>query len=127
MTRSLLHALFFGVIFTFGSFIGQILLELFKETPTNYSRVLFISIFTGIGMMMFELIYSSKKRTKRALLSGVIFTSGSFIGQIIIALLKETPVDYSRAVFVSIFTGIGMAMFELIRFSKKKAKLIGIR
>ncbi|GEM02590.1 hypothetical protein SAMN05421839_1455 [Halolactibacillus halophilus] len=126
MIRSLLHGLFFGIIFTCGSFIGQILLELFNDTPINYSRVLFISSFTGIGMMIFELIYSSKKRSKHVLLTGLIFTFGSFIGHILIALLKEAPFDYERAIFVSIFTGLSMMIFEFAR-SSKNTRITGVR
>lgn len=124
MTRSILQAIFFGVIFTFGSFIGHIIIALLREAPFDYSRAVFVSIFTGGGMMIFNLIYSLKKSTKHALLSGVIFASGSFIGHIIIALLKEESFDYSRAVFVGIFTGVGMTLFELIRFSKKGTTLV---
>lgn len=61
---------------------------------------------------------------KHAIRFGAIFTFGSFIGHILIALLKEAPFDYERAVFVSIFTGVGMMIFELIRFSKNEAKRV---
>ena len=64
---------------------------------------------------------------KHAIRFGAIFAFGSFIGHILIALLKEAPFDYERAVFVSIFTGLGMMIFEWIRSSKKKSRLTGVR
>lgn len=64
---------------------------------------------------------------KHAIRFGAIFTFGSFIGHILIALLKEAPFDYERAVFVSIFTGLGMMIFEWIRSMKKKSRLTGVR
>jgi hypothetical protein len=65
MTNSIKHAIRFGAIFTFGSFIGHILITLLKETPFDYERAVFVSIFTGAAMMLFELIRFSKNEAKR--------------------------------------------------------------